>query len=146
MNKPGGDPGIVIELLGAVLVHRGLVGMGTVEDALAGHAGEQPHQLGGFRDVALAIEPHLLRVQATSQPAGRDLQGRTLGTVRLLVLDQAVQVGQEEEALDALGLAGGNGRADGADVVAQMRSAGGGNASEDAGAHVRSCGFLTVPV
>ena len=135
-EQAGADACVVVQLLLAVLVHRRLVGMGAVEDALAGDHGEEPHQLGGFRDVALAVEPHLVRVQAAGQPAGRDLQGRTLGALGLLRLDQAVQVGQEEEALDIRGLAGGNGRADRADVVAEMGSAGGGDAGEDAGSHV----------
>jgi hypothetical protein len=47
-EQAGADAGIVVLALGAVLVHRRLVGMGAVEDALAGHAGQQPGQLGDF--------------------------------------------------------------------------------------------------
>ena len=51
----------------------------------------------------------------------------------LVALDQRVVVGQEVEALGAGAAAGLHRRADRADVVAQVRRAGGGDAGEDSG-------------
>ncbi|MNI64710.1 hypothetical protein D3C73_1201710 [compost metagenome] len=83
-EQAGADTCVLVLAFLTVLVHRCLVGMGTVEDALAGDGGQEPHQLGGLADVALAVEPHVFRVQATGQPAGGDLQGRALGALRVL--------------------------------------------------------------
>ncbi len=134
-EQAGADACVLVHAFLAVLVHRRLVGVRAVEDALAGDGGQEPHQLGGLADVALAVEPHVFRVQATGQPAGRDLQGRALGALRVLRLDQAVQVGQEEEALDPRRTTGRDGRTDGANVVAQVGRAGGGDAGKDSGRH-----------
>src|SRR5690606_15006813 len=116
----------------AVAVVGRLVGVGAVEQALAGDAGQQPGQFGGLGDVALAVEPRLLRVQPAGQPGGGDLQRRALHPRRVLDLDQGVVVGEEVEALGAGIAAGGHRRADGADVVAQVRGTGRGDAGEDA--------------
>jgi hypothetical protein len=112
-------------------VHAGLVGVGPVHLALAGHAGQQPAQLGDLGDVALAVEDHALGVQAGGQPGGGDLQARAFDAGRVVALDQRVVVGHEEEALRAGLAAGGDGRAQGADVVAEVQGAGGGDAGQD---------------
>ncbi|MNN54929.1 hypothetical protein D3C81_1697750 [compost metagenome] len=69
-----GHAGVRVFAVLDVLVHRGLVGMRTVQQAFGSNAGQQPGQLGDFRDVGLAIEGHLVRVQATGQPSGGDFQ------------------------------------------------------------------------
>ncbi|KAG0733259.1 hypothetical protein G6F23_013522 [Rhizopus arrhizus] len=61
-EQAGADACILVHAFLAVLVHRRLVGMRAVEDALAGDGGQEPHQLGGLADVALAVEPHVFRV------------------------------------------------------------------------------------
>jgi len=52
--------------------------------------------------------------------------------LRLVAFDDAVVVGEEEEGFGIGALRRADGGADGADVVAQMRDAGGGYACEDA--------------
>src|SRR5690606_39244508 len=118
---------------GHVAVVGRLVGVRAVEQALAGDAGQQPGQLGGLGHVALAVEPDLVRVEPAGQPGRRDLERRTLHPRRVLDLDQRVVVGEEIETLGPGIAAGGHRRADGADVVAQVRGAGRGDAGEDAG-------------
>jgi hypothetical protein len=54
---------------------------------------------------------------------------------RVVALDQRVVIGQKEEALHARRLAGDDGGADGAHIVAQVRRAAGGDAGENAVAH-----------
>lgn len=132
-----GNAGILVLAIGAVPVHRRLVGMRAIEDALAGHAGQQPHQLGGLGHIGLPVEPHLVRVQAAGQPGGGDFQCRTLRACRVLRLDQAMQIGQEIEALRIGACTGLDGRADRTHVIAQMRGAGGGDAGKDTGGHRR---------
>jgi hypothetical protein len=105
--------------------------VGPVHLALAGHAGQQPAQLGDLGDVALAVEDHALGVQAGGQPGGGDLQARAFDAGRVVALDQRVVVGHEEEALRAGLAAGGDGRAQGAHVVAEVQGAGGGDAGQD---------------
>ena len=121
---------------GLVLVLRGLVGMSAVEQAFARHTGQQPAQLRDFRDVALAIESHLLRVQPGGQPAGGNFQRAALNARRLIAFDERVVVGQKVKALRIRLAAGMDGGTDGAHVVAQVWRARGGNASEDAGGSV----------
>ncbi|MPM34715.1 hypothetical protein SDC9_81302 [bioreactor metagenome] len=115
-----------------VLVLRGLVRMGAVEHALAGHAGEEPGELGDFGQRRLAIERHLLGVEPGGQPAGGNLQRRAVHALGVLRLDQRVVVGQKVVALHARIAAGPDGGADHAGVVAQMRSAGRRDAGEEA--------------
>ncbi|GAB1384440.1 hypothetical protein MASR1M50_27610 [Burkholderiales bacterium] len=116
---------------GRVLVQHGLVGVGAVEQALAGDAGQQPGEFGDLGDVGLAVEGDVLRVQPGGQPAGGDLQRAALHARRIVALDQRVVVGQEVEALHAGLAAGTHRRANGADVVAQVRRAAGGDAGQD---------------
>jgi hypothetical protein len=116
-----------------VLVHAGLVGVGAVEQALAGHAGQQPGQLGDFGDIRLAVKNHFLGIQPGCQPARGNLQRRALDARRVFAFDERVVVGQKVKTLHAGAQAGGDGRADRADEVAQVRRAGGGDAGEKAG-------------
>ncbi len=136
-EQSGGDAGIGVLAIGDVPVHRRLVGVRAVEDALAGHAGEQPGQLGNLGNVALPVEPHLVRFKPGGQPGGGDFQGRALGAGRVLRLDQAVQVGQEIEALGIGRPAGGDGRTHRPHVVAQVGRAGSGDAGQDTGGHAQ---------
>ena len=132
-EQPGADAGIVVLTLGAVFIHRRFVGMRTIENALAGHAGEQPRQLGDFWNVRLPIEPHLGRIQPAGQPRRRNLQRGTLRARGVLRLDQAVIVRKEIKTLGIGRTCGGNRWTDGADIVAKVGCAGGGDAGQDAG-------------
>ncbi len=123
---------------GLVLVLRGLVGMGPVEQALAGHARQQPVQLRDLGDVGLPVERDVLRVQPRRQPARGDLHRGALDARRVFALDERVVVRQEVEALHAGPLAGRHRGADRADEVAQVGRARGRDAGEKArGAHGR---------
>jgi hypothetical protein len=73
-EQAGGDVRVGVGAGGSCSCPPSLVGMGAVEHALAGDAGQQPGQLGDFGDVGLAVEGHALGVQARGQPAGGDLQ------------------------------------------------------------------------
>src|SRR5690606_19375671 len=144
-EQAGGDARIRVLARLDVPVHRRLVGMRAVEDALAGHTAQQPGQLRDLWDVRLPVEPDRVRVQAAGQPAGGDLQGRALHPGRILALDQRVVVGEEVEAFHARAAAGGDGRADGAGVIAQVRGARGGDAGEDAGGWHGGTGYERPP-
>ncbi|MNZ91669.1 hypothetical protein D3C78_1106630 [compost metagenome] len=129
------DTGIRVFTVLQVLVHRGLVGMRAVEQALGRHAGQQPGQLGDFRDVGLAVEGHAFRVQATGQPGRGDFQTRALDALRVIAFDQGVVVGEEVERVDTWLTAGEDRRADGTGIVAQVRRARGGDTGKDARSH-----------
>ncbi len=133
--EPHGHAGIRVLAVLDVLVHRGLVGMGAVEQPLGGDAGQQPGQLGDFRNVGLTIEGHAFGIEAASQPGRGNLQARALDTQRVIALDQRVVVGQEIKGVGGRVAAGQDGRADRASVVAQVRRAGGGDTGQDAGSH-----------
>ena len=131
------DTHIVIFTFGTVFIDSGFVGMRAIENALAGHTGQQPRQLRNFRDVRLPVEPHLGRVQPAGQPRGGNLQSGTLRARRILRLDQAVVVGEEIKTLGIGRARSGNCWANRTDIVAKVGSAGGGDAGQDAGlAHV----------
>ena len=134
VHEQAGGHAIIRLLAGlGVLVDRGLVGMGAVEQALAGDAGQHPGQLGNLGDIALAVEGDTLGVQARSQPGGGDFQRGALDADRVIALDQRVVVGQEVVAFHVRAQAGLHGRAHRADIVAQVGRAGGGDAGEEAG-------------
>ncbi|MNG59235.1 hypothetical protein D3C79_173700 [compost metagenome] len=107
--------------------------MRTVEQALGRDAGQQPGQFRDFRDVGLTVEGHAVDIEATGQPGRSDFQTRALDAQRVIAFDQGVVVGQEIERIGIAVAAGEDRRADGAGVVAQVRRAGGGDASEDTG-------------
>lgn len=118
-----------------IAVHRGLVGMRAVEQALGTDAGEQPGQLGNLGDVRLPVEGRTLDVQAAGQPGRGDFQARALDTSGIVALDQGVVVRQEVERIHVAPTAGEDRRADGAGVVAQVRSAGRSDAGQDTSSH-----------
>ena len=131
-EQTGGDTRVRVFAGSVVFVDRGLVGVSAVEQAFAGDAGQQPGQFRDFRDVGLAVEGDLVRVQPAGQPGGRDLQRGALHPRRFAHLDEGVVVGQEIE-IAGVGLAAGAHRgADGAHVVAQVGRARCGDAGEDA--------------
>ena len=55
-EQPRRHIGIGVFTCFLVLVNGGLVGVGTVEQAFAGHTGQKPGQFGNLRDVGLAVE------------------------------------------------------------------------------------------
>ena len=124
--------GIQVQTGLAVPVVGRLVGVRAVEQPLGRHAGQVPAQLGNFGNIGLPVEGHPLRIQPCRQPAGSDFQCRALDAVGFRTLDQPMQIGQEEKAVHARIPAGLDGRPDGAGIVAQMGTAGGGDAGEDA--------------
>jgi hypothetical protein len=133
--EPHRHAGIGVFASGHVHIHRGLVSMRPVHLALGGDAGEQPVELGGFGDVALAVEGDALGVEPGGEPGGGDFKTRAGDARRVVALDERVVVGQKQEALDPGLAAGRDGGPDGADVVAQVGRARGGDAGEDAFSH-----------
>ena len=119
---------------GVVFVDCRFVGVGTVEHALASHAGEQPGEFGDFRNVGLAVEGDFVRVQARGDPARSDFERGALDAGGLVALDERVVIGQKVKTIGAGVAAGLHRGADGAHVVAQVGGACGGDAGEDAGA------------
>ena len=63
-EQSGGDIGVGLQAGVGVFVHRGFVGVGAVENSLAGHAGEKPSEFWYFGNIGLPVERHALRVQA----------------------------------------------------------------------------------
>ena len=57
-EQAGGHVRVRVKLGGQVFVHRCLVGVGAIQDALAGHTGQKPGQLGNLRHVRLAVKHH----------------------------------------------------------------------------------------
>ena len=104
--------------------------MGAVHQALGGHAGQHPGQFQDFRDVGLGVEDDVLDLQPQRQPGRRDFQPRAMDQSGVLAFDQGVIVRQKVERLHVPPAAGFDGGQDRADVVAQMRRAGGGDAGE----------------
>ncbi len=126
------DIGVRVVARRHVLVDRCLVGVSAIEQTLARHARQQPRELRDLGDVRLPVEENAVRVQPRGQPACRDFQRGTLNARRLVALDQRVVIGKEIKILSARAAARLNGRANGADVVAQVRRTGGGDAREKA--------------
>ena len=118
-----------------VLIHRSFVGMGAIEQALAGYASEQPAQLGNFRDVGLPVEGRPVDIQAASQPGRGNFQARALDAHRISALDQRMVVGKKVEGLHVGVATGDDGRANCARIVAEMRRAGGSDAGKDTSGH-----------
>jgi hypothetical protein len=116
--------------IGQILGDRRLVGVRAVHQPFGGDAGQHPGQFQNLRDVGLGVENDVLDLQAQRQPGRGDFQPRAMHQRGVLALDQRVVIGQEVERLHVLTAAGLNGRQDRADVVAQMRGAGGGDAGE----------------
>ncbi|MNP44085.1 hypothetical protein D3C76_1379330 [compost metagenome] len=109
--------------------------MGTVEQALGRDAGQQPGQLGDFRDIGLAIEGHAIHIQTGRQPGRGDFQARTLDAHRVVALDQRVVVGQEIERIGIALATGDDRRTNGTGIVAQVRRAGGSDTGKDTSGH-----------
>ena len=115
-----------------VCLHGGFVGVGAVHQAFGGNAGQNPVQFHHFGNVALAVKGGALGVESTGKPSGGNGLGGLVNHLWLMAFDDAVVVGEEEEGFGIGVLCRADGRADGADIVAQMRDAGGGYAGEDA--------------
>ena len=121
-----------------VFVYGCFVGMGAVEQAFAGHTGQEPGQLGNLGDVRLAVEGDVLWVQTGGQPAGGNLDGGALHALGVLALDERVVVGQKVEVLYVFVAAGLNGGAHHACVVAKVGRAAGGDAGQETGSAHRN--------
>jgi len=109
--------------------------MCAIEHALRGDAGEKPGQLGNLRNIRLPVERYPLRIEPSRQPGGRDLQPRAFDSRGIIAFDQRVIVGHEKKCIDISAPTGLDGGADGAHIVAQMGSAGGGDAGQYASLH-----------
>ena len=129
-EQPGADIGLGVNTCGGIFVDRRLVGVRPVQHALANDTGQQPGELRNFRDIGLAIEDDALGVQPGGQPTGGYLQRGALDACRFINLDQGVVVGQKIKTLDIGPQAGPHRRPDGADIVAEMGGAGGGDAGQ----------------
>ena len=80
----------------------------------------------------MAVKGGACRIQPARQPSGGYGAGGLVNQRRVVAFDDAVVVGQKEKRFGIGLLAGGNGRTDGTDIVAQVRNAGGGDAGKDA--------------
>ena len=108
-----------------------LVGMRAVHQPLGGERSEYPGQFRYLSNIRLPVENRPLGIQTGSQPGRRDFEAGTRHFLGIAVLDQRVQVSQEEEAASAGGVAAGlDRRPYSAHVIAQVRSAGGGDAGQ----------------
>ena len=130
-EQSGRDAGIGIIAFGGVFIDSGLVGMRAVEQPLAGHAGQQPGQFRNFGNIGLPVKPDLIRIQSAGQPGRGDFQRGLLDARRILHFDQRMVIGEEIETFHTGLPTGGNSRADGTGVIAQMRRTGGGDAGQD---------------
>ena len=117
--------------LGEVGIDGRLVGVRAVHQPLGADAVENPGQLRHFGDVGLAVEGDGFGVKAAGEPGGGDGERRAVDLFRIVAFDDAVVVGEKEEGFFTAGAAFGDGRADGADVVAEVGDAGGGDAGQD---------------
>ena len=73
-EQAGGHIAVGVVACGVVFVDGSFVGVGAVEHAFAGHAGQEPGQLRDFRDIGLAVKGDFVCVQARGDPAGGNLQ------------------------------------------------------------------------
>jgi hypothetical protein len=128
------DAGVgVFDALVEVFGHLRLVGVGLVHPALGAEAGQHPGQLEDLGHVGLPVEDRAAGVQAEGQPGGGDLEGHGLQQGPVVGAREGVVVGDEEERA-AAGLLGQlQGRADGAQQVADVGVARGLHAGEHDG-------------
>ena len=96
---------------------------------------QQPGQLGDFWNIGLTIKSRALDIQTTGQPSGGNLQARALDAQRVIALDQRMVVRQEIKRIGIRRAAGNDCRANGAGVVAKVRSASGGDAGQNTSGH-----------
>ncbi|EHM54519.1 hypothetical protein HMPREF9080_01230 [Cardiobacterium valvarum F0432] len=139
-KQPHGDAVVrVVVALGDVGVHRRFVGVGAVHQALGADTVEDPGEFGDFRDIGLAVEGDAFRIKTAGEPGSGNGEGGAVDLLRVVAFDDAVVIGEEEEGFfAAAGLTCGDGGADGADVVAEVRDAGSGDAGENTGvAHAK---------
>lgn len=129
--KPHRDVGVRIPAGFDGGVGRRLVGVGAVHLALGRAAGKKPVEGRNFGNVALAVENHLVGVEARGKPGRGDLATASFNAGGILALDERVQVREEEKALNVGISAVPNGGSDGSDVVADVKRAG----RVDAGKH-----------
>src|SRR6185312_6663450 len=102
----------------------------AVEPAEAGHAVEDPGELGMGRHLALVEDDVLARVDAGGEVAGGDLARLMLQLLRILPDGDGVLVDDAEDAVEAVLQL--HPVADGAEIVAEMEIVGGLDAREDA--------------
>ena len=99
-EKPHRDVRIRVAACGDGGIDLGFVSVGAVQEALRHHAGKQPVERRDFRDVALAVENDVLRIESAGEPRCRNLHAAALDACRILALDERMQVGEEEEAFN----------------------------------------------
>jgi len=120
-EDPAGDAVVVGPARGTVGGHRRLVGVGAVQQPLAGVAGEDPGQLEDLRQVRLPVQRRALWVQAQRQPGRRDLAG--VAPQRLAVAQRRERVGVGDEVVGVGAGGQRQRRPDQAEEVAEVRPA-----------------------
>ena len=113
-------------------LHRGLVCVSTVHKPLGGIAAQHPGKLRDLRNIRLAIEQGLVRVQPQSQPGGCNLFTGLAHKCGVPALNQGVIVSEKKERVDRIVPGCSNGWANSTNIVAQVRCAGSGNPGKNA--------------
>lgn len=96
--------------------------MRAVHQAFGADAAEHPIEQRNLWDVALAVERHALWIQTAGKPACGDLQAAFFDAFGVLTLDERMQIGHEEKAFHIFSLRRPYAGADGAAVVAEVKS------------------------
>jgi hypothetical protein len=120
-ERPPGDAVVVGPARVAVGGHRRLVGVGTVQQPLAGVARQDPGQLEDLRQVRLPVQRRAVRVEAQRQPGGRDLAG--MAPQGRAVAQRRERVGVGDEVVGVVAGGQGQRRPDQAEEVAEVRPA-----------------------
>ena len=107
-----------------VRLHLCLVGMRTIHQAFCRHAVQNPGQFRNLRDIRLPVEIGIICIEATCKPRRRDFQPGALNAIGCLSFRQRMVIGEKIEVLPGQIPAGGDCRADGTDIVADVRGTG----------------------
>ena len=105
--------------------------MGAIHQAFRGDAGQYPVKFQNFGNVGLAVKRSALGIQPARQPSGGNGARGLVNHGGVMAFDNAVIIGQEKIAFGVFRCGGLDGGPDGADIVAQVRNACGGDSGED---------------
>ncbi len=107
-----------------VILHRGLVCVGPIHQALRRHAADNPGEFGYLGNIGLTIKHRLVGIEPECEPGSRHLERRLPQQCGILVFDQRMVIGKEIERIGICRMACRDSRTDGTCVIAEMRCAG----------------------